>query len=518
MQEPPSHPPSLVFRLFGGFEVFRDGQPMGGLHVRHGERLLAYLVLHASRWVDKSELARCFWGDREVDNPDQNLRQSLSFLRQVLGSDIGCLETRMGAVRLVLDTEQADTLQFEAACVRGDGNSLALAQQIAGDVLLAGWSDPWIVPFRERYAKKLQQALARANDHNPLQVSSSGLRPARIEGQGRPAGGIIPANSALYVARASDHALNAALQSDEGIILIKGPRQTGKSSLLIRGIEFASARQWAVYHTDFEQFAPTDLTDRDTLYLRVIASLADQAEQEFVPERDWKPHSGAVGNLERFLRERVLKTTDAPVVWTLDGVDRLFQTEYYAEFFALLRGIHSKRATQPTVPWGRFTLLLTTATEAHLYIRDLNQSPFNVGMRIELADFDGKQCLEAIARYGISLGQSDREQLFDLVGGHPYLLMRGLYEIKSQNLSVEALAQAAVQPNSPFHDHLENLRRFLASDSELGADMRSVLDGQACSDAGFFRLRSAGVIVGNSPEVAYARCGLYARYFARHLK
>lgn len=518
MEELHDRRPSLVFRLFGGFEAIQDGQPIEGLHKRQADRLLAYLVLHASHWVEKDRLAAQFWGSREVWDKDQNLRQSLFYLRQLLGSDAGCLESRMGAIRIVLTTEQADTLQFEAACARAHSPALALAQQFAEESLLADWSDEWIAPFRDRYARKLAAALRRVRDDALPKPASAVTLGAACTAQPGGAGGIVPLNSGLYIERASDRTLTAAMQRSEGIILVKGPRQTGKSSLLARGLQFAAVRDWDVYHTDFEQFAATDLAVRDTLYLRLIASLAEQNGQEFTPENDWKPHLGAVGNLERFLRERVLKRTEAPILWTLDGVDSLFKTDYYNEFFALLRGIHSKRATQPTIPWNRFTLLIAAATEAHLYIRDLNQSPFNVGTRIDLADFDAGQRLEALTRCGMAFAQTEQQELWDLLGGHPYLLMRALQEIKTRDLTVAAFVQFAVQPDGPYHDHLEYLRRFVAADTELSADMRTVLDGSPCSDPGFFRLRSAGVVIGASPEAARPRCGLYRRYFARRLQ
>lgn len=518
MEELQSSRPSLVFRLFGGFQATKEGRPIEGLHRRQGERLLAFLVLHAPRWVEKEELASHFWGDRQVDDKDQNLRQSLAYIRQLLKEDAVCLESRIGAVRLVLSAEQADTSAFDLACTRGDLASLALAQQIAEEPLLDGWSDDWILPFRERYIRKLQNARARAEGMAQTTPVLPSHRSSLLAPDTRYAGGIVPLNSVLYVERACDRELMAALQSNEGIILIKGPRQTGKSSLLARGLQAAHAQKRAVFHTDFEQFAFTDSAEKDTLYLRLVASLSEQAEQEFAPERDWRPHYGAVGNFERFLRERLLKTQEGPILWTLDGVDRLFATEYYAEFFALLRGIHSKRATQPSVPWERLTLLLTTATEAHLYIRDLNQSPFNVGVRIQIADFSLAQCREAEARYGAKLSKGEQERLYELLGGHPYLLTRALQEMKTQELSFETLLPRLIQPDGPYHDHLEGLRRFLTADPELYADIRAIQEGRPCSDRGFFRLRSAGVVVGSAPEAVRPRCGLYAHYFARYLK
>lgn len=517
MQETANRPVSLIFKLFGGFVIVQNGQPISGLHLRQGERLLAYLVLHASRWVDKRELAKCFWGEREVDDPDQNLRQSLSFLRQVLGVDAECLETRTGAVRLMLDTVQADTLQFEEACNRGDSASLVQAERIAEELLLAGWSDPWITPFRERYQKKLQQAQARLRSQDPRHNTAPERARPRGADSVRPAGGIVPTTSTLYIARASDQALYSALQSSEGIILLKGSRQVGKSSLLARGLAYARSRNATVYHTNFDELAPADLHDRDTLYLRLIASLAEQADHEVVPERDWKPYRGAIWNLERFVREYVLKATGSPVVWALDGIDCLFKTAFYNEFFAFLRGIHSKRATQPTVPWERFTLLLAAATEAHLYIPDLNQSPFNVGTRIELADFTESEQKELISRCDLPHDPMSWQRLTDLVGGHPYLLTRALQEIQSKELTVEEFTAQALQPGSPYHDHLERMRRWLLADSELHTAIKAILTGQLCTDSAFFRLRSAGVISGPSPDAAVLRCGLYQKYFAKHL-
>ncbi|HLK58324.1 MAG TPA: AAA-like domain-containing protein [Chthonomonadaceae bacterium] len=530
MGESGHHQSSLRFCLFGTFDVRQNGKPLEGLHLRKADRLLAYLVLHASRWVDREELASHFWSRNIFDDPEQNLRQSLVHIRQMLGEDVGCLESQGGRLRLVLQEAQADTLQVEAAYERGDASSLALAQRYAEEPLLEGWKDVWIGPIRERYTRKLKNALQRLQDQNEIGLQTAGQTAALPQTAALdmdvtgvknvcPVGGIVPLNAPLYIARTSDATLYTALEQQEGILLIKGARQTGKSSLLARGLEYARARSWAVYHTDLEQLAPEDLTARKTFYLRLIALLAEQSEQEFTPEKDWKELLGATGNLERFLRRGLLATTDAPILWALDGVDKLFKTDYYNEFFALLRGIHTKRATEPHVPWGRFTLLIAAATEAHLYIRDLNQSPFNVGTRIALADFDDVQGAELQQRFASPLlSKIDPKRLGDLLGGHPYLLMRGLNEIKTRQLDFDAFERFALQADGPYHDHLEGMRRFLIADSELHADMLAILEGKPCSDASFFRLRSAGILSGDSSETAQPRCRLYAHYFERRLK
>ena len=517
----------LEFRLFGAFEARRYGQPIAGLHKRKGERLLAYLALRAGQWVETKKLAADFWSGIPTDDPASNLRQSLRYLRQQLEAEAGCLESRIGAVRLELRPAQANTLRVEAACTRGDVLSLELARRLSEETLLAGWDDAWIVPFREGYERKLRMAVARVQEETsvlPLRPLPSRIPAAlpdtapSLEMQSGPTGGTVPLGSPFYVVRDADQALCAALARQESIVLIKGARQTGKSSLLARGLQFARQADRTVYHIDCEQLSPQDVDSRDDFSLRLLALLAEQAGQEFVPETDWKPHLGANGNMERFLRRRILAQTQTPVLWALDGVDRLFKTSYYNEFFALLRGLHTRRATEPDVPWHRLTVLIAAATEAHLYIRDLSQSPFNVGARIPLEDFDANQSADIESRYELpNWTETDRRRLRELLGGHPYLLARGLQEIRDRELDVDTFTDLAVRTDGPYRDHLEGILRLLSADDGLCADLHAVLDRRSCSEAGFFRLRSAGVLAGDSVDEAHPRCGLYTRYFTRRL-
>jgi AAA domain-containing protein len=87
------------------------------------------------------------------------------------------------------------------------------------------------------------------------------------------------------------------------------------------------------------------------------------------------------------VQREVLDKIPAPIVWGLDEVDRLFHCDFGSEIFGLFRSWHNQRALEPTGPWSRLTLAMAYATEAHLFIADLNQSPFNVGTGLTLGDF-----------------------------------------------------------------------------------------------------------------------------------
>ena len=59
---------------------------------------------------------------------------------------------------------------------------------------------------------------------------------------------------------------------------------------------------------------------------------------------------------------------------------------------------------------------------------------------------------------------------------------------------------------------------LLAKDPALAQVVKGLLHEQPCpSPDSFYRLRSAGVIAGNSPADARPRCRLYAMFLRRHL-
>jgi hypothetical protein len=122
------------------------------------------------------------------------------------------------------------------------------------------------------------------------------------------------------------------------------------------------------------------------------------------------------------------------------------------------------------------------------------------------------------ARYGSPLrDEATRDRFVRLLGGHPYLSNRGLYEMTARGLDLASFEGLAERDEGPFGDHLRRILVLLARDPELTEALRAVLRGRACPDAPFFRLRSAGVLAGDSARSARPRCELYARYLEKHL-
>src|SRR5207302_5591608 len=134
----------------------------------------------------------------------------------------------------------------------------------------------------------------------------------------------------------------------------------------------------------------------------------------------WNPRRGWNVNFERLLLREFLGPHVAPLVWGLDEVDRLFSCPFSNVVFGLFRSWHNERALNPEGPWRRLTLAIAYATEAHLFITDVNQSPFNVGTRLTLEDFTFEQVADLNDRYGAPLRDAaELARFVRLVGGHP---------------------------------------------------------------------------------------------------
>jgi hypothetical protein len=270
--------------------------------------------------------------------------------------------------------------------------------------------------------------------------------------------------------------------------------------------------------TDFQKLAAAYLESIENLLSTLAESFADQLDLDIFPNQIWNPHLSPGINFERYLRRVVFVKISSPIVWGLDEVDRLFSCAFGSEVFGLFRSWHNERALDPRGPWQRFTLAIAYATEAHLFITDLNQSPFNVGTRLALGDFTFGQVSELNHRYGSPLrDKAEVSRYFRLVGGHPYLVRRGLHEMAAHNLKLAELEAQADHDEGPFGDHLRRLYVSLTQDAALCEVVKRVLQGhQLPNIESFYRLRSAGLLVGDSARDVRPRCQLYATYLEQH--
>jgi AAA-like domain len=271
---------------------------------------------------------------------------------------------------------------------------------------------------------------------------------------------------------------------------------------------------------DFQQFSASTFESSDKLLLAIAESISYQLDLTPEPHEAWKSFLSPSINFERYLRREVFSQKQTPLVWGLDEVDRLFNLPYASEIFGLFRSWHNLRALDPQGPWHRLTLAIAYATEAHLFITDLNQSPFNVGTRLALEDFDLDQVSELNRRYGNPLqNEAEAAEFHEFLGGHPYLTQRGLYEMVKNNTSLDAILEMGNKDKGIFGDHLKRMLVSLQQEQSLFEELRCYLQSNArLTDDTLSRLRSSGILSTDSSKEPSLRCELYAAYLKRHLE
>jgi hypothetical protein len=331
--------------------------------------------------------------------------------------------------------------------------------------------------------------------------------------------GAVPLDSKFYVVRRVDGEIEKAIAQHDSIVLIKGARQMGKTSLLARTIAQARQQGVRVVLTDLQKLSSDQFASLDVFFRSIAEIMADQLDLDVFPDEVWNSARSPNVNLERYLRRTVIEPRSEPLLWALDEVDRLFNCAFGGDVLALFRTWHNECALDPAKPWSRMTLAIAYATEAHLFITDPNQSPFNVGTKLELADFTREQVADLNRRYGSPLREpGEFLQLYALTNGQPYLTRHAFNVLVSENMRLPDLEEVADRDNGPFADHLRRILLMLSREPALIEALREVLSGHACPDyERFYRLRSAGVLGGDSKDEARPRCGLYERFLRRQL-
>jgi serine/threonine protein kinase len=490
-----------------------------------------------SQAVEPTSVVLLYRHDAE---PDQQLLQLLESTLVQQGCSVFLDHRLTIGVEWATEIEKriasADAIVVLLSSASVQSEMLAYELQIAHEYSQKQGGKPRLLPVRVNFEDPLPDSISgilqgtqyaswKGPQDNSLVVSGiMGALRAPLQKFTRPiklesVGGALPLASKFYIFRPTDEDLRAAITRNDSIVLIKGARQMGKTSLMARGLHEARAAGARVVLTDFQKLNADHLQTAEALFTTLADIVAEQLELDINLEQIWNRRKGPSTNFERILRREILPKVPSRLVWGMDEVDRLFTCAFGSEVFGLFRSWHNERSLDPDGPWQKLTLLIAYATEAHLFITDVNQSPFNVGTRLVLADFNLEQVRELNQRYGSPLRSAEEiNQFFELLSGQPYLSQRGFHEMVAHHIDFHTFLTIAPKDEGPFGDHLRRILVSLAQDPHLIEVVRSVLDQKHSStpDA-FYRLRSSGIVSGESAREMKLRCRLYQIYLSRHL-
>ncbi|TVP61666.1 MAG: hypothetical protein EA343_13595 [Nodularia sp. (in: Bacteria)] len=322
----------------------------------------------------------------------------------------------------------------------------------------------------------------------------------------------------LYVERFSIELLcYETLLQPGSLIRVKAPKLMGKTSLLERVLAKVAKQGYRTVSLSLEMAdRQTHLTNLNKFLRWFCLNLSRELKLPNQLDEHWDEEGmGAKVSCTTYLEEYLLAAADSPLVLYLDDVDALFPyPEVYEDFFGLLRSWYEKARSRPN--WKKLRLAIAHSTDVYIRL-NINQSPFNVGLPIELPEFTREQVQAFARQYGLAGDGSLVDPLMQLVGGHPYLLQQTFSHLKSYpDITLEQLLAEASTDAGIFRHHLKEYWLNLQQEPKLMAAFQTVISStepMRLEIISAYQLQSIGLVklAGNEVE---PRCQLYRQYFS----
>ncbi|MGJ5673654.1 MAG: AAA-like domain-containing protein [Nostochopsis sp.] len=307
------------------------------------------------------------------------------------------------------------------------------------------------------------------------------------------------------------------------LIRIKASQKMGKTWLLENLLSFAREQGDQTVKLDLQQAENSIFDNLKTFLEWVCVDVSDSLDIQPQVNETWQDIYGLNKNCTRYFQKHLLSVSESPLVFAIDNFERLFAyPDIFSQFCLLLRGWYenAKGGDRKANIWKRLRLVVVHSTEVYPDL-DSNHSPFNVGVPIELPEFNQQQVKSLASAYELDqqLGEQNLIKLMELIGGHPYLLQQAFVNLKHQQINLEQLFTLAPTEQGIFSDYLRQQLWHLQHNSALEIGYKKVVRANAPvrldAEVGF-KLHSLG-LVKLSGNDCVPSCNLYRQYFSERL-
>jgi AAA-like domain len=260
--------------------------------------------------------------------------------------------------------------------------------------------------------------------------------------------------SVIYLERTADSELLTFCERG-GLAAVIGPRQIGKSSLLIHAmIRLLDRRVRCVFY-DLQGKAESTANQ---LYFDLISEIDSQLQLDSELRKWWKSHDG-IDLPERFaqsISEFSFSMPGQPLVLFLDEIDTLLNP-LREEFFALIRVVAERSG---------FTMPVSIVLAGKTNVSELRAAGLSLGSitSFDLPDFSPDQLSRATK--ALELSPETAGKLNDRVhwwtSGHPYLSMRILADIAEADRPSWTVGDVDIMVEGRFNEHAVNEEQNLS--------------------------------------------------------
>lgn len=303
------------------------------------------------------------------------------------------------------------------------------------------------------------------------------------------------------------------------LVRLKAPKFMGKTFLVNRVLTQLAKENYQTISLSLE------LADREAHFVNLnkflrwfCLNLSYKLKLPSLLDVYWDEEGmGAKVSCTTYFEDYLLEQSNQPIILCLDDIDILFPyPKIYEDFFGLLRSWYEKAKLRKL--WQKLRLILVHSTDIYISL-NINQSPFNVGVPLELSEFSREQVQEFARQHGVQDQVDFINSLIHLVGGHPYLLeiaftyLKNYPEITPEKFLIEAITETGI-----YRNHLQDLWIKLHQNPQLTETFQKIITTEnpiQLDPIASHQLQSLGLIKLSGNQIQ-ARCRLYSQYFSKY--
>ena len=310
-----------------------------------------------------------------------------------------------------------------------------------------------------------------------------------------------------YVERKADRALAREIRGNQRFPYVVAPRQSGKSSLLVRTLEALPPKECRGALVDL---SPLPLDDYEKFWRLFLVEIARSAK---LPQDCIDP-----AEPEDTFRAWLALIPERLVIF-VDEIDALIGASFRDLFFSKVRSLFNQRARDKEL--RRLQFVLAGAAHPARLIQDQMRSPFNVGVEIALDELSLEQVERLVlhlAGVAAEIAPGVGKTIHEATSGLPFLCqltLERLWLLAEEKKSIDAgdvkTVLEEIVENAPRDIHFSNIYEIVANDPRLLQDLGRLLEGKPILLDRARELRLSGLTDGRGPFLNE----LYRRVFGK---
>ena len=247
---------------------------------------------------------------------------------------------------------------------------------------------------------------------------------------------MIALDSTLYLERSPIKSIcYEEILKPGSLIRIEGAKWMGKTSLVNRILEQGNLQAQKTVYLDFDTVEWEIIQDLNKLLLWLSTITSHQLDLKNRIQNYWsKSTSSCNDNCTAYFENYILTRVKSGIVLALDNIDRLFYSPEIAEaLLGMLCDWHKKAKDNNC--FSNLKIVTTQSTLVNISF-GTNRFFFNTVTPILLEEFDFNIVKILANFYQLDWNDWERLQLFNRVGGNPYLIRLAMYQAKLKNLAL----------------------------------------------------------------------------------